>query len=117
VPIPRYPVGGSGPGGPEASCSSGYGARSTISGRRCNRIEWRMDLAQRSTREQIIRRHVDRDIAWAIWKVGFDGWGLVARVIALLVIGLPLLFRPIRSLGMSSVPATVWRAGLPSQAQ
>ena len=31
-------------------------------------------------------------VAWAIWEVGFDAWGLVARLVALFIVGLPLLF-------------------------
>jgi len=31
-------------------------------------------------------------IAWAIWEVGFDGWGLIARLAALVVIAIPLVF-------------------------
>jgi quinoprotein glucose dehydrogenase len=30
-------------------------------------------------------------VAWAIWEVGFDAWGLVARLVALFVIALPLV--------------------------
>jgi quinoprotein glucose dehydrogenase len=35
-------------------------------------------------------------VAWAISEVGFDGWGLVARLAALIVLGLPGLTRSIR---------------------
>jgi len=38
-------------------------------------------------------------LAWAIWEVGLDPWGLVARLVAPVVLGLPLLLRPIRSMG------------------
>ena len=35
-------------------------------------------------------------LAWAIWEVGYDGWGLTVRLATLAVLGLPLLFRSIR---------------------
>jgi quinoprotein glucose dehydrogenase len=38
-------------------------------------------------------------VAWAIWEIGFDGWGLVARLAAPFVLGLPLLLSPLRSIG------------------
>jgi quinoprotein glucose dehydrogenase len=38
-------------------------------------------------------------VAWAIWEIGFDGWGLVARLAAPFVLGLPLLLSPLRSMG------------------
>ena len=38
-------------------------------------------------------------LVWAIWEVGLDGWGLVARLATLLVLGLPLLARSIRGGG------------------
>ena len=30
-------------------------------------------------------------LAWSLWEVGTDGWGLVSRLAALIVLGLPLL--------------------------
>jgi quinoprotein glucose dehydrogenase len=38
-------------------------------------------------------------VAWAIWEIGFDVWGLVARLAAPFVLGLPLLLSPLRSMG------------------
>jgi len=38
-------------------------------------------------------------LAWAIWEVGFEPWGLVVRLAAPLVLGLPLLLRSIRPVG------------------
>ena len=38
-------------------------------------------------------------LVWAIWEVGLDGWGLVARLATLMVLGLPLLARSIRGGG------------------
>lgn len=35
-------------------------------------------------------------IAWAIWEVGFDGWALMPRVVAPLVVGLWLLLPAVR---------------------
>jgi quinoprotein glucose dehydrogenase len=32
-------------------------------------------------------------LGWAVWEVGFDGWGLVARLAALVVLGVPFLVR------------------------
>ena len=37
-------------------------------------------------------------LAWAIWEVGFEPWGLVVRLAAPLVLGLPLLLRAVRPL-------------------
>jgi quinoprotein glucose dehydrogenase len=41
-------------------------------------------------------------VAWAIWEVGFNSWGLVARVAALLVLGAPLSLPALRSKGEAS---------------
>src|SRR5258706_2627526 len=38
-------------------------------------------------------------LAWAILHVGFDTWGLVARLTAPLVLGVPLLLRAVRPVG------------------
>jgi quinoprotein glucose dehydrogenase len=38
-------------------------------------------------------------LVWAIYEVGFDIWGLVVRLAALFVLGIPFLFRPIRGAG------------------
>jgi quinoprotein glucose dehydrogenase len=35
-------------------------------------------------------------VTWAIWEIGSDVWGLVARLVALVVLGLPLLLPLIR---------------------
>jgi hypothetical protein len=35
-------------------------------------------------------------VAWAIWDIGFDGWGLIARLGALFALALPLLLPPMR---------------------
>src|SRR5258707_7860218 len=37
-------------------------------------------------------------LAWAIWEVGLEPWGLVVRLAAPLVLGLPLLLRAVRPL-------------------
>lgn len=50
-------------------------------------------------------------VAWAIWEVGFDAWGLVARLLALFVVGLPLLFP---ALGLNTRAGSVARAGWPA---
>src|SRR5882757_5720937 len=36
-------------------------------------------------------------LAWAIWEVGLQPWGLIARLAALGVLGFPLLLRRARS--------------------
>jgi quinoprotein glucose dehydrogenase len=41
-------------------------------------------------------------LAWAIWEIGSDTWGLVARLAAPVVLGFPLLLRPIRRIGGSA---------------
>jgi quinoprotein glucose dehydrogenase len=43
-------------------------------------------------------------IAWSVWEVGFDAWGLVARLAALLVVGLPLLVFSSRSIANTPTP-------------
>jgi quinoprotein glucose dehydrogenase len=48
-------------------------------------------------------------VAWAIWEIGFDGWGLFARLAALVVLGLPILLRPVRSIGRPAAQRARWR--------
>jgi quinoprotein glucose dehydrogenase len=38
-------------------------------------------------------------LAWAIYEVGSDTWGLVARLVFPFVLGLPLLLRAVRGIG------------------
>ena len=42
-------------------------------------------------------------VAWAIWEVGSNGWGLVARVLAPAILGVPLLFVRIGGAAESSL--------------
>ncbi|EJU12597.1 quinoprotein glucose dehydrogenase [Sphingomonas sp. LH128] len=52
-------------------------------------------------------------LAWSLWEVGFDTWGLVPRLVAPIILGFGLLPSPIRKLKMRwvSVPA---RRGYPA---
>jgi quinoprotein glucose dehydrogenase len=54
-------------------------------------------------------------LAWAVMEVGFDGWGLVARLALLVVVGLPLAFMSRRWIGASvtaSRGSRGWTMGL-----
>ena len=48
-------------------------------------------------------------LAWAIYEVGFDGWGLVPRVLALAILGLWLLMPWTRRALVDVPPAASWR--------
>ena len=47
-------------------------------------------------------------LAWAIWEVGFDPWGLVARLTTPCVLGIPFMLRPIRRMGASVAGLQGW---------
>jgi quinoprotein glucose dehydrogenase len=85
-------------------------------------LMWRQDRRSASVYAALLIATV----AWAIYEVGFEPWGLIARLVALAVIGLPFLFlrdrqgappaavrkrRALRNVALAFVAAVVCGAG------
>ena len=75
-------------------------------GRRNDGRQRILPLAWRFARSTAYAALIFATLVWAIWEVGLDGWGLVARLATVILLGLPLLARSLR--GSRNVRPSVW---------